>query len=318
MRSDRRVKASIKSPLVIVGCRRSGTTLLRTIFEQHPDLIVHPAEPQFFVELYRKHGFSQMRAVTAIQHVVNHPYKAPTVGPDSFRGVPSQMDLMTLAKLYLGAWTSGEPAGRPVLKDPALTFCLEMADKVFPRCVVINIVRDPRANVSSQRQRWPRFSILACAMHWRKAVQAAASWGQEHPDRYMNISYEALVQYPARIVKELCNALSLPYKDDLLSFEQEELIFEPGDVTRTKRFTAPDPRHLDLWKQRLTDEDIKLIELYCAEEMAFLGYEPVSSGGLSLPLQARRFREITAYRIHEFGAQTKAVLRRLKLLSTFL
>lgn len=303
--------AETGGPILIVGCRRSGTTLLRTILEGHPDLLVHPDEPQFFLELHRKYGFSRMSAKLAIAHTLNHPYRAPNICAEAFSGAGAKLDLIELAELYLKAWRAGQDEKRPVLKDPLFVFHLDTASKLFPGCKVINIVRDPRGNVSSQRLRWPQFSVWTCAMYWRNAVQAAATWGAQHPQRFLTVSYEALVKDPQTAVRKLCEALYLPYTDALLSFRQKEVIFEADGGQRTRQFTAPDPSRQDLWKQRLSMQDIRLVETCCAREMAFLGYEPVASSELSASLQRRRLREQIAYYFYKFGKRTKNIMRRL-------
>lgn len=43
-------------PILVFGCRRSGTTLLRSMLAQHPDLLVHPKEPQFILTLRDRFG----------------------------------------------------------------------------------------------------------------------------------------------------------------------------------------------------------------------------------------------------------------------
>lgn len=309
-----------RAPIVIVGCRRSGTTLLRTILEGHPDLLVHPDEPQFFLELYRRYGFSKMNAKSAVEHVLDHPYHAPNVHAQAFSGAGSKLDLIELARLYVDDWKAGQGKKRLVLKHPQLVFHLEAVSRLFPGCTIINIIRDPRANVSSQRTRWPQFSVWTCAMYWRNAVRAAGVWGARHPERYLSISYEALVQDPEPTVRRLCDGLCLSFTERLLTFRQSEVMFGPGGSTQIKEFTAPDPSHKDLWKQRLSREDVQLIEYCCAQEMAELGYDPVTAKKLSLPLQLRRFREQIAYRFYTAGKQIKNAVRRLhaRLQSYFL
>src|SRR5688572_24803488 len=46
------VHAALQSPFFIVGCGRSGTTLLRTMLNHHPDVAV-PVESLFIVDYLR-------------------------------------------------------------------------------------------------------------------------------------------------------------------------------------------------------------------------------------------------------------------------
>lgn len=300
------------TPILIVGCRRSGTTLLRTILEEHKDLLVHPNEPQFFLELHHSYGFTKVSAKSAIEHILQHPYRAPNIHAAALSGEDAKVDLVALAKRYLDAWTAGQTSRRPVLKDPLFVFHLDTASKLFPGAVVIHIIRDPRANVSSQRLRWPQFSVWTCAMYWRNAVRAAENWGAHHPQRYLTVSYEALVQNPEPTVRQLCEELHLPYTDELLRFRQKEVVYEPGGGRRIKQFTAPDPSHQSLWRQRLSTDDIQLIESCCTLEMTMLGYEPTATQELTPSLQLRKLREQLAYRFYKTGKQIKSTLRRIR------
>lgn len=298
-----------RTPLLIVGCRRSGTTLLRTILEGHPDLLVHPDEPQFFLELYRDHGFSNISAEVAIEHILNHPYALPGIKPDLSSSSQSVVSLRAIAEHYMEAWITKHPGKRPVLKHPALVFHLEMVDRIFPDSIVMNIVRDPRANVSSQRLRWPQFPIWTCAEHWKQAVRAATWWGERHPRRYILLSYENLVRHPRATVKRLCRSLSLQYSDQLLTFRHMQTVFEPNTGPRIKQFTGPDASRLQLWRRRLASEEIQLVEICCGDEMNRFGYKPVCKKPASLKLNLRILGARVAHSRYQVIASIKDRLR---------
>lgn len=297
--------------VLIVGCRRSGTTLLRTILEGHPELLVHPAEPQFILELYQHYGFGRINADAAVEHIVKHPYRAPAVTRKALAGDVAPSDLRHLVYRYIATWSDGHNQKCVVLKDPALVFFLDVADMLFSDCDVIHIVRDPRANVSSQRRRWPQFSVLTCAMHWRRAVREARAWGRHHPDRYMEVQYEALVQDPETSIRELCQFLSLPYLQDLAVFRQPARVYESGVATKTILFTEPDASRIHAWRNRLNCDDIQLIEMLCSDEMKQWKYESVAPTKFSARLRLRLAKEYVGYWAYRLAGLMKKLYRRL-------
>ena len=62
------------SPIILLGCRRSGTTLLRKIFSKHPDIITPPDEPQFILGLYQRFGHKINNKFLALEYIKNHKY----------------------------------------------------------------------------------------------------------------------------------------------------------------------------------------------------------------------------------------------------
>lgn len=314
----RETEASGKSKniVLVVGCRRSGTTLVRTILEGHPQLLVHRDEPQFFLELFGLFGLGNICGSMAIEHVSQHPYCEPSVTPEALAKDPIPHNLPLLVERYLGVWDGGcggrDNRRQLVLKDPALVFHLDAAQKLFPESTVIHVVRDPRANVSSQRRRWPQFSVWTCAMHWRRAVRAGRRWGRAHPQQYVEIQYESLVQEPEASIRSLCQALSLGFDESLLSFAHREPIYESGTEVGTEVFTRPSASRLDLWKEWLSRDDVQLIEISCAQEMAWWHYEPALRNNLSLALRTRLVKESAAHYFYRSGRTIKHCLRRLR------
>lgn len=296
--------------ILIVGCRRSGTTLVRTILEQHPALLVHPFEPQFFLQLYRQFGLDNIPAFTALAFILEHPYRAPEVTRERLGASDFPTDLPGVADRYLVAWSSGHEDKQKVLKHPAFIFHLDIAERLFPKCIVIHIVRDPRASVSSQRQRWPHLSVWQCATHWRRAVRAARTWSGKNAGHYIEIQYEELVQSPAQVVQKLCATLSLPFSHQLLSFRQREMVFEPEIGQRLKIYTAPEPSRLDLWREWLTDDDVQIVEAICSREMTWWRYTLASSSTPSLRLRARMARESSSYHANRVAKRAAKTMRR--------
>ena len=299
----------LKRPIFIIGARRSGTTLLRTILEGHPDLLVHPQEPQFFLDVYRRFGKQITKVPEALDLIVNHPYCAKPVTQvrlyHTFQGRKS-VSLEELVQEYIKLW-GGEQLNhlRPVLKHPALIFHLGLIFEIFPEACMIHIVRDPRANVSSQRARWKKATIWECILWWRDAVTIGHKLVQERPNQCIEITYEALVKTPEETAQRLCDFLHLSYSAKLLEFELKTRSFAPGSETKQNTFTRPDPSRLDLWKNQLSLLEIQMIENACARQMAFWGYPTTHHRVSSFAVKGRTLFEQTHYALLSMGRYLK-------------
>ncbi|GAB4581818.1 MAG: sulfotransferase [Anaerolineales bacterium] len=265
-------------PIIITGCRRSGTTLLRTMLEQHSKLYVHPQEPQFIQQLARRFGPQIHAPHTAVDLILSHPYCPPVVTAPSFQtvlqGRPS-LSLPELIQAYLTVWAGEHLQTRhPVLKDPAWIFHLDWVQAWFPQGKIIHIVRDPRANVSSQRARWPKASVYECAIWWRDAVRAGHTLALQKPQVCFELIYEALVTEPEETLSRLCDFLAIPFEPQMLTFDLDTPTYAPGEAPKRTRFTRPDPARLQLWQDHLSPADIRLIEKICAPEMTWWHYLP--------------------------------------------
>ena len=71
--------------IIVTGCRRSGTTLLKSMLSQHPALLVHPDEPQFILQGWKRFGDSINSVEPAIDFYVSHDYVASDLNVAEFR-----------------------------------------------------------------------------------------------------------------------------------------------------------------------------------------------------------------------------------------
>lgn len=286
------------TPIIVVGARRSGTTLLRTMLTQHPQLAVHPDEPQFFLELYQKFGEQSIDTTHLIDYVVRHPYCVTAVDPAGLHHhLPTPTTtLPQLAQAYLATWLT-DPTQHPVLKHPRLVFYLNGVCRLFPNAKIINLVRDPRANVASQRARWPHLSVWECASWWHNALHASQQFQQQHPQTSLTIRYEDLVLKPTATLQQICHFLNLPYTAAMEDFHLQIRSFSAShkNEAKTISYTRPEPSRLNRWQTQLSNLDIRLIEKRCHPFMAQWQYTPSQPTTPPLPYVLRWLTETTAY-----------------------
>lgn len=181
-------------PVFVVGAPRSGTTLLRRLLSQHPDVAL-PHELRL-LDIAAAAGWSASRG--------GRPAPSQGGGAVSPRelalGVPLVYALLRRLSQHTGARVVGDKYPPDAARLPALA-------AVFAGCKVVHIIRDGRDVVSSslkafaERTAWRRGPTPA------KPAQVAASWthfvSAARRDscvlghsRYLEVSYEALLSRP--------------------------------------------------------------------------------------------------------------------------
>lgn len=300
------------APILIIGCRRSGTTLLRTMLFTHPDLLVHPKEPQFILTHLSRYGYTLHHKEKAIAELLKHPYLPETINHSDLATALADPSVQTWADFflaYLKFWAGENNAHRQiVLKDPAFTFHLDALQIIFPQSRFIHVVRHPYGNVSSQRARWPNASIWECASLWRDAVTIGHQLTVEQPQRCLEIDYQELVLEPEITLKKVCQFLTIPFNEGMLHFSLDTISFTPGQPPKPKRFTGLDPARLERWRSFLTPLDIRLIEQRCKPEMHWWEYKILNPPVELSKLRWRLFLERLHYSLLKNGRSLKQFL----------
>ena len=207
------------------------------------------------------------------------------------RGVDGYADIQeaeTYAGLLANALTVLRSAYSVEDKAPAIighkeVWCTEFVPaylRSFPQAKAIAIVRDPRA-VAASKNAWPaKYPWLMLARQWRKL--AALSWhyaqgAQDVGSNFAVIRYEDLIAQPQAIMEQVSAFLGVDFDERMI--DPEHWVDQDGEPwkqnslhpTEGNRF---DTAALDRWKETLSPEVIRLIEIVCQIEMALYEYRP--------------------------------------------
>ncbi|MCL4266206.1 MAG: sulfotransferase [Anaerolineae bacterium] len=305
----------IEQSILVTGCQRSGTTLLRTILGQHPAILEHPDEPHFILELYQRFGMTIHDLNTAVTYLSKHPYRPPSLSPDTLQVAYAGKEKLSLAlflQIYLETWGADELiTKRPLLKDPAFIFNLELIGALFPHATLIHVIRDPRANINSQKTRWPHYTTWETAHLWRQAVDAPQNRHNTCTLSVIEVRYEDILLNPQESIALLCQQLNLPFSPDLLSFHQETTGFQPGGKPQAIVFKTVDRSRLNQWQHHLTAYDVRLIEQICQPTMNEWGYELIRPSLANYRYYPLLLKEWVQYQIQHGGRCLKNLFRRV-------
>ena len=245
-----------KNPFFILGCVRSGTTLLRDVLRRHPNL-ASPEETHFY-----RWG-DPFGTAMAIAPLLNNPdlrrhRELDGISHEEFEvllaGTSSKADLCAkYMNLYLSK--SGQQGKRWFDKTPQNVNGSALIASQFPNARFVHIVRDPVDVVSSLRvgKVMKIESLVGACNYWLESVQILDVLKNAYPRRVYEVRYEDLT------------ADFLPGLEKIVNFIGEG--WDPtyfADVT----IKASSHKHGSLFG----DEELKQVELLCGEWGQRYGY----------------------------------------------
>jgi hypothetical protein len=213
-------------PIFLVGCPRSGTTLLSVMLHAHPRIAM-PPETRFLLPAYRAR-----RSFGDLAHEANRRRLAQelTAPRGKFRDL--QLDRkQVIERIVAQAPTIGAAAGtiwrefarsrdkvRWGEKRPAYWHDMDVILRLFPDAQVIHLVRDGRACVASLKKLdWWDQPLVGSVATWVLADLELRRVAARLPaDSYHRLRYEDLLSDPRGELSRLCDFLGEPFDEAML------------------------------------------------------------------------------------------------------
>ena len=153
----------------------------------------------------------------------------------------------------------------------------------FPNAKTIHLIRDPRDNYSSLKSGWDKkYSTRTDDVRWliqsmidrgklgmEFAKKNLKRYGDEH---YILIKYEELTTHPKETINKICQFLEIEYNDSLLRPTVCGKLWK-GNNFNGIEFAVPSTQNVGKWKERINDEEAKLIEYHFGELMKYFKYK---------------------------------------------
>jgi hypothetical protein len=287
----RREEVGATNPLVfIVGCPRSGTTLLQRLLDAHPDLAI--SDETFWVPYFFKKrlGLTSEGMVTPelLTRLFAY-YKFYRMKTD--RAELTQLlgsgQAVSYARFVTGIFDRyGEFRGKPLVGDKTPDYArnLPTLHELWPRAKFVHLIRDGRdvclsavqwqrkaARLASLFSTWEEAPLATAAAWWAWHVRQAREEGAKlGPDCYYEIRYESLVGQPAEECTKVCAFLGLPYAPAMLRFHAGRAKVDSGQDA--KNSWLPVTPGLRDWKSQMPDADLEHVEAVAGELLDELGY----------------------------------------------
>ncbi|HWM21871.1 MAG TPA: sulfotransferase [Ilumatobacteraceae bacterium] len=265
----------------IVGCGRSGSTLLRAMCDGHPDLAV-PPESHFVVQLAPR-GRAANRPFDAgafvDQLAASERFRLWEIERDviaaAFAASPPQ-DYPQAVRHVFGLWASARGKSRYADKTPVYVLHIRELARVFPEAVFVHLVRDGRDVACSFLELGWADSIEEAAMHWRLRVTRGRRAGRALPaGRYLELRYEDLVRDPGTQLRAMCSTIELPFSAAMLDHSDRaaEVMRTTGHPEYHRQLALPPTPGMRDWRRELSAVDVARFELLAGEALEEHGYE---------------------------------------------
>ncbi|MGA2435919.1 MAG: sulfotransferase [Bryobacteraceae bacterium] len=207
-------------PFFVVGCPRSGTTLLRDLLRSHPHLTT-PPESHFIPRFYRAFGdpSSDEEAWQLARRILKNPrvsYWKIAAEEREFAGCRSFQEV---TRRLFALWARGEGKPRWGDKTPHYVLEIPLFIRLFPEAQFIHIIRDGRdVALSWLRTRFEPRNLYMAARMWKEMVtQGRRDGALLAAGAYLELRYETLLATPEDTMRRVCEFLGEPYDAAVLS-----------------------------------------------------------------------------------------------------
>lgn len=283
---------------VIVGCPRSGTSLLAVMLDSHSQIAV-PPETAFLTPMQRFSDAMVDSRRDFFSLVTQNSFGTSNwddfgLDQDAFWRRLEGIEPFSVAagvRAFYSLYAEGENKPRWGEKTPSYALCMPFIERLLPEAHFIHIVRDPRDTVLSWRKTWfaPSTELGALTRAWVQHV-AAARTAARSARRYLEIRYEELVVVPEVQLRRLCEFLALDYESSMLDYASRGAArlarlktrvlprrnsVVPQELRARMHDNLTKPLRADRvqnWRREMTGDERKEVEAAAGQWLAELGY----------------------------------------------
>ncbi len=278
-------------PVLMIPLRRCGSHALRLRLNGNPDFYApYPLHIVDFMPLVELYGdlsddrayFQMIVDVIGLETVSMVKWPDVVFDPveifDVLKNEPRSIHRVVWELLF----RAGIRRGAKVVMDKSLDSVHYAAElmRLFPDLLFLNVIRDPRAQVSSMNKAIIHdFDSLLNAMTWVKAYEAGRKLARKHPDRVLTIRYEDFVSNQEAVLREICAFFGIDFFPGMLDVtrsEEAKKISGMSALWVSNRF-APIPANVDKFKKSLSIDEIAVIETLAQDFMKEYGYERMTA-----------------------------------------
>jgi len=277
------------APFFIVGCPRSGTSLLRDLLRSHRRISI-PGESHFIPGYFRGYGnpHDDMEARRLAERILGlHWVRAwrLQLTPESFAG---DRTFRQLVSRLFSAHAAGQGRERWGDKTPHYVREIPTLVEIFPDCRIIHIYRDGRdVALSWLRVRFQPRNLFTAARMWREYVGAGRRAGRNLPsESYMEVRYESLLARPEETMRRVCDFIGEAFDPAVLipnfmARQPRRWFFGKGNPVRYGPRTIVLPENLEKWKTGMSLRERSLFESVAGDLLEDLHYP---TEGLARPI----------------------------------
>jgi hypothetical protein len=290
----------------ILGRPRSGTTLLTTLFNAHPNVRIAPEFP-IMMFLYQRFKKVKNWDEPTIRSFVDHAFyyskfnsrRVANLKIDKefiisemlkYKEVGSIQLFLKSINYYAFSLYNKKETLWIGDKNPVYSIFAHRFRKIFPEAKFICIIRDYRDNFISIRKLVEKdVAIEAPSLplqvgRWRYFIRLFLDCKRRFPDKYYILRYEDLVTAQETTFRSLCDFLGIAFDPSVFDFykKKDETLKTYGNPVWEKfhdnLLNPINTGRMNTWQGELTPQQVRMADQIAGKYADLLGYERQNKG----------------------------------------
>ena len=273
----------------IVGCERSGTTLMEIILDNHSNMAICP-ETHFWMDginkklekILNKNKFKNNQ-LDEIKEFVDgfrdfsdqwYEYGLTPSNYIELKNISNKNSLLIYRMIIEG---QAKIRGKKIFgeKTPGHVFFINNIIKMYPNTKIIQMIRDPRDVTLSRLYKKGEYSknILDKIVNgffvnieWNLSSKLARFYKEKLKDNFLLISFEELLENPEEIIEQICNFLDVDFEEKMLDIN----VINSSFLNESKGFSKTSKNR---WKKNLPFWLDLIVKSVNSREMELMGYK---------------------------------------------
>ncbi len=276
--------------------------MLKRILGNHPSVFSFSKELRFFEYLWTPNSqdqkFSCAEAIEFVAFLISVSIKG-FFNQENYKKFYPNAQLIVqsipkknffpaqLYKTFMEYTAKEHNKAIPCDKTPKYVYHIQEILELFPEAKVINIVRDPRDVLLSQKnmwkshifihkrslrtifRAWANYHPITTSMVWNTAVRAAERFSQDK--RVYSIKFEDILLEPEKEIQNMCSFIGILYNANMLNISMFNSSFIPDKPDEI----GIDPQRMSNWKNGgLNSAELFITQMLTADMMRKFGYAP--------------------------------------------
>jgi len=306
----------MEEPIFISGLRKSGTSMVKGLLDNHPELFVYPPNELHLFRFShhpaivkdkqaRESDPNELKNIIANQHFITRlndstfQYFTDQVDVDTYTEEIETCEVNTPADVYranyqaMATATGQASPGTFVTKTVLETEFFPNLREWFPDLKFIYVLRNPYAHFNAARNsiradrargESPEFNALkhpypfigSELRRMKGSYYFMNKFSELYPEHFYILSYDEILKNPEEQLRQLSDFLEISFNRDLL---QPSICGEPwgGNSMHEDVFDGISKKPLTHWQQDTSDLEIRLINEFFADIIDEYDFEQLES-----------------------------------------